>query len=94
MANATVFVDNDTLLKALRSRLAALDEIMNTNNCNNCGKKRTCEHAPSWGSTVRFNCFAWEGEVKHENNEHDGKTESVGRSSENDISGGETAGDL
>ena len=30
------------------------------NNCNDCGKKNTCEHRPEWGQTVRYNCFEWE----------------------------------
>lgn len=31
-------------------------------NCNDCGKIKTCEHAPAWGADVRYNCPLWEKE--------------------------------
>ena len=28
-------------------------------NCNDCGKRRDCEHKPKLGETVRINCYDW-----------------------------------
>ena len=29
------------------------------NDCNNCGDRRTCKHAPKIGAIVRINCPLW-----------------------------------
>ena len=33
-------------------------------SCNDCGKKRTCEHLPRLGANVRINCPLWEKEAE------------------------------
>lgn len=30
------------------------------NSCNDCFKGKTCEYAPKWGESVRYNCPHWE----------------------------------
>lgn len=32
--------------------------------CNDCGKKRTCQHVPRLGAYTRINCFLWEPETE------------------------------
>lgn len=50
------------LLHHMADALQLADRVSKQNNCNNCGKKGTCEHVPKWGEPVRINCPLWEGE--------------------------------
>lgn len=51
----------DALYEAVGYMVYA-EDIMKLPDCNNCGKKRTCEHVPRPGEHVRINCFLWEEE--------------------------------
>lgn len=49
------------LLHHMADALQPADMVSKQNNCNDCGKKGTCEHMPKWGEPVRINCPLWEG---------------------------------
>lgn len=36
--------------------LMAYRNIVDSGDCNRCGKKKTCEYAPKAGQLVRYNC--------------------------------------
>ena len=36
--------------------LMAYRNIVESGDCNRCGKKKTCEYAPEAGQLVRYNC--------------------------------------
>ena len=36
--------------------LMAYRNIVDSGDCNRCGKKKTCEYAPNAGQLVRYNC--------------------------------------
>ena len=36
--------------------LMAYRNIVDSGDCNRCGKKKTCEYAPNTGQLVRYNC--------------------------------------
>lgn len=36
--------------------LMAYRNIVDSGDCNRCGKKKTCEYAPKPGQLVRYNC--------------------------------------
>lgn len=36
--------------------LMAYRNIVNSGDCNRCGKKKTCEFVPKPGQLVRYNC--------------------------------------
>lgn len=38
--------------------------VRRLHDCNDCGKKRTCEHVPRLGADVRINCHLWEKEAE------------------------------
>lgn len=39
-------------------------KISTHNNCNTCGIRKTCEYAPEWGESVRWNCPLYPREKK------------------------------
>ena len=40
--------------------LMAFRNIIDSGDCNCCGKKKTCEYAPKPGQLVRYNCPFYE----------------------------------
>ena len=36
--------------------LMAYRNIVDSGDCNRCGKEKTCEYAPKLGQLVRYNC--------------------------------------
>ena len=34
-------------------------EISTCDNCNNCGRRKSCEYVPKLGSLVRYKCPLW-----------------------------------
>ena len=42
------------------SYLELLKEIMDSGDCNICGKKNNCAFVPEYGKLVRFNCAFYE----------------------------------
>ena len=40
----------------IRDALMAHRNIVNSGDCNRCGKKETCEYVPKPGQLVRYNC--------------------------------------
>lgn len=49
------------LLHHMADALQLADRVSKQHNCNDCGKKGTCEHMPKLGETARINCPLWEG---------------------------------
>lgn len=41
-------------------KLAVYEEIVNSGNCNVCGKRSTCEYCPKLGELIRYNCPLYE----------------------------------
>ena len=41
--------------------LMAYRNIVDSGDCNRCGKKKTCEYAPKAGQLVRYNCPFYKG---------------------------------
>ena len=46
--------------------LLLYEKIQSLPNCMNCAKICTCEYAPEWGRTVRYNCPLWDYDTKEE----------------------------
>lgn len=42
--------------------LMAYRNIVDSGDCNRCGKKKTCEYVPNLGQLVRYNCPFYEQE--------------------------------
>lgn len=42
--------------------LMAYRNIVDSGDCNRCGKKKTCEYIPKVGQLVRYNCPFYERE--------------------------------
>ena len=40
--------------------LAAVNDMTEMHNCNDCGKKLDCPYVPIPGTPVRWNCPLWE----------------------------------
>ena len=43
--------------------LIAYRNIIQTDNCNDCGKRKDCEYIPQWGAQVRINCPLYKKKV-------------------------------
>lgn len=41
--------------------LAAVNDMQEMHNCNDCGIKNKCEYVPEPGQKVRWNCPLWRG---------------------------------
>lgn len=37
--------------------------VSSFDDCNNCGKNRTCKYLPGWGEQTRINCPLWTRKV-------------------------------
>ena len=57
----------NALCDKIKSAVNIADLIATLTNCNNCGKRESCEYIPTEGDTVRLNCPLWE-EIKEEEN--------------------------
>lgn len=60
--NAEILKEPDEIIRAVARILDALQftaRMEETDNCNTCGKKYTCEYAPEPGDRVTWNCPLW-----------------------------------
>lgn len=48
--------------------MAAVNDMQETHNCNDCGIEKRCSYAPAPGQRVRWNCPLWQ-EREKENSE-------------------------
>lgn len=59
---AEILKEPDEIIRAVARILDALQftaRMEETDNCNTCGKKYTCEYAPEPGGRVTWNCPLW-----------------------------------
>ena len=57
-------------LEYIAGCLRVYKEIMETGeNCNTCGKQKTCEYVPGWGQQIRYNCPLWKDPDEEEQHE-------------------------
>lgn len=54
----------------LADAITMINEIAEMNNCNICGKRKTCEYCPRLGKNVRYNCPLYVEPVKSGNSEN------------------------
>lgn len=54
------------LLHHIADAIQLADRVSKQHNCNDCGKKKSCEYVPQCGDPVRINCPLWEKEGAQE----------------------------
>lgn len=49
------------MLNQIDSLKSFCDRIARLPDCNDCGKRKDCQHRPGWGAATRINCPLWDG---------------------------------